>query len=96
MTIDAVDRGDVRGTIFIVVAAPDRGYYNREVPFSGGFEHGELTIWLPPRLSLSLKVAGRTMQGNDAGAVHVRHGRARQARVVKATRYIGCEDAIRR
>jgi hypothetical protein len=67
MTIDAVDRAEVRGSIFIVVAAPDRGYYNRDLSFSGVIEHGELRIWLPPNLSLALRIAGRTMQGMVQG-----------------------------
>ena len=67
MTIDAVERDQVRGTIFIVVAAPDRGYYNRDLSFSGAIEHGELRIWLPPNLSLALKIDGRTMHGSVQG-----------------------------
>ena len=67
MTIDAVDRDGVRGTMFIVVAAPDRGYYNRDLSFTGVVAQGELRIWLPPNLSLALRIDGRTMQGSVQG-----------------------------
>lgn len=67
LRIDALDGDQVRGTLFMAVAVPDRGYYNREVPFSGAFDGKDLHIAVPPALRLSLKVVGSRMHGSVQG-----------------------------
>ena len=63
ITVDAVEGDTVRGVVFIAVATPGQGYYNRDVPFVGVFDGTELTFMLPPGLLVSVKVSGARMQG---------------------------------
>jgi hypothetical protein len=63
IAVETVQDDRVSGTLFMAVATPGQGYYNRDVPFSGVFDGAELTIWVPPALWFSLKVSGDRMQG---------------------------------
>jgi hypothetical protein len=67
LTVEAVDGDRARGTLFMAVATPGQGYYNRDIPYSGVFDGTELTIWVPPALWFSLKVTGDHMQGAVRG-----------------------------
>ena len=67
LNVDTVEGGQVRGTLFIAVATPGEGYYNRDLPFSGVVQDGELRVWIPPAVWLTLKVAGEHMQGSIQG-----------------------------
>ena len=67
LVVDAVEGDQVHGTIFIAVATPGQGYYNRDVPFDGVFDGTELRFWLPPALWFALRVAGTRMQGSVQG-----------------------------
>ena len=67
LSIDSVEGAQVRGRVFIAVATPGEGYYNRDLPFSGVFDGAELRVWIPPALWLSLKVVGAHMQGSIQG-----------------------------
>lgn len=63
ITVEAVEGDAARGTLFMAVATPAQGYYNRDIPFSGVFDGTELTVWVPPALWFSVKVSGDRMQG---------------------------------
>ena len=68
ITIDVVDSDQVRGSLFMAVAAPDsQGYYNRSVPFRGFFDGTVLRVNVPPALWFDLTVAGRVMRGTVQG-----------------------------
>jgi hypothetical protein len=64
LTVDTVEGDQVRGSIFMAVATPGLGYYNRDIPFSGVFDGTELRFWVPPALWLSLKIVGTHMHGS--------------------------------
>jgi hypothetical protein len=67
LSVDVVDGEQVRGTMFMAVATPGQGYYNRDVPFSGVVSGTDVRIWVPPALWLSLKIIGHRMQGSVQG-----------------------------
>src|SRR5438046_5725918 len=67
LVVENVQGEQVYGTIFIAVATPGTGYYNRELPFHGVFDGTELRFWLPPAVWLSLKVVGTRMHGSIQG-----------------------------
>ena len=67
LSVDSVEGVQVRGRVFIAVATPGEGYYNRDLPFSGVFDGTELRVWIPPALWLNLKVVGGHMQGSIQG-----------------------------
>ena len=67
LSVERVDGDEVQGHLFVGVAAPDQGYYNREVPFSGAFDGTTLSIWVPPSLWFSLTVTDRRMRGTVQG-----------------------------
>jgi hypothetical protein len=68
ITIDAVEGDQVRGSLFMAVAAPDtQGYYNRSVAFRGFFDGTALRINVPPALSFEMTVSGRAMRGAVQG-----------------------------
>jgi hypothetical protein len=67
LSVGSVEGVQVRGRVFIAVATPGEGYYNRDVPFSGVFDGTDLHLWIPPALWLTLKVVGEHMQGSIQG-----------------------------
>ena len=67
LTVQTVDDAQVGGRVFIAVAAPGEGYYNRDIPFSGVLDGTELRVWIPPAVWLNLKVVGDHMQGTIQG-----------------------------
>jgi hypothetical protein len=58
LSIGSVEREQARGRVFIAIATPGEGYYNRDLPVSGVFDGTELHFRLPPALWLTLKVVG--------------------------------------
>jgi hypothetical protein len=67
LDVAAAEGDRVRGNLFIAVAAPGEGYYNRDLPFSGAFDGNELRVWIPPALWLTLKLTGDRLQGSVQG-----------------------------
>jgi hypothetical protein len=67
LDVAAADGGRVRGSVFIAVATPGEGYYNRDLPFSGAFDGSELRVWIPPALWLTLTLAGDRLRGSVQG-----------------------------
>jgi hypothetical protein len=67
LSVERVEGDEVQGHLFVAVAVPDQGYYNREVPFSGAFDGTTLSIWVPPSLWFSLTVTDRRMRGSVQG-----------------------------
>mgnify|MGYP003394229875 CR=1 FL=1 len=63
LTVETVDGDKVRGSLFIAVATPGQGYYNRDVPFFGVFDGTELAFMVPPSLVVSVRVSGDGMRG---------------------------------
>ena len=68
ITVDVVEGEQVRGVLFMAVAAPDtQGYYNRTVTFWGFFDGAVLRVTVPPALSFEISVSGRVMRGSVQG-----------------------------
>ena len=67
LDVAAAEGGSVRGSVFIAVATPGEGYYNRDLPFSGAFDGSELRVWIPPALWLTLKLTGDRLHGSVQG-----------------------------
>jgi hypothetical protein len=68
ITIDAVEGEAVRGLLYMSVVAPsNQGYYNRDVPFAGGFDGTVLRVTVLPALWLSMTVSGDAMRGAVQG-----------------------------
>ena len=68
ISVDAVDRDQVRGVLFMTVSTPDaQGYYNRDVRFFGAFDGTMLRITVPPALTLSMTLNGGSLRGDVQG-----------------------------
>jgi hypothetical protein len=67
LVVDTVEGDEVRGTIYVAVATPGQGYYNRDVPFTGSFDGAELRFWVPPSLWFNLKLSGEHLSGSVQG-----------------------------
>jgi hypothetical protein len=68
ISVDEVSGEQVRGSLFMVVSAPDtQGYYNRSVTFRGFFDGAILRITVPPALSFDVRVSGGLMSGTVQG-----------------------------
>jgi hypothetical protein len=68
ITVDVVDGETVRGSLFMAVVTPsNQGYYNREVPFAGGFDGTVLRVTVLPALWFSMTVSGDAMRGEVQG-----------------------------
>jgi hypothetical protein len=68
ITVDTVDGDLVRGSLFMAVVTPwNQGYYNRDVPFAGGFDGTVLRVTVLPALWLSMTVSGDAMRGSVQG-----------------------------
>jgi len=67
LDVTSADGDLVRGTVFIAVATPSVGYYNRDLPFTGLYDGSELRIWIPPSLALTLKLGGDRLTGSVQG-----------------------------
>ena len=67
LDVKTADGESVQGTIMIAVTTPSVNYYNRDVPFSGTYDGGELRIWLPPAVGLALRPQGDRLLGSIQG-----------------------------
>ena len=68
VSVESADGERVRGSLYMVVTAPDtQGYYNRDVSFTGVFDGTTLRITVPPALFFSMTIAGQSLRGSVQG-----------------------------